>query len=253
MIEKHGSKLRDRGGRTTCRRGEDKTFDAGAPGQYRNGEGPAAVLGRDLDWITGVASRARVIAYKVCGEPGCFGSGSVAAVEQAIRDGADVLNVSIHGFSLDASEYTNGVLDLRLGLQIRRARNTVGRGERTSDFWGIDDGGGCAPVGGAATVRGRSPKERALDPQGDGRGVLVGRMAPGASRPLRPRGCAAFRRTRVHVRARPRRPGSGLHVEHPRHPRARDRPGVDDGNHGSSSIVLSKPRLSCTPVRATVP
>lgn len=47
---------------------------------------------------TGVAPRANVIAYHVC-DPGCAQSASVAAVEQAIEDGVDVLNYSISGAS----------------------------------------------------------------------------------------------------------------------------------------------------------
>src|SRR5690625_5288195 len=47
--------------------------------------------------VQGVAPRANVIAYKVCGLFGCFSSDSVAAVDQAILDGVDVLNYSISG------------------------------------------------------------------------------------------------------------------------------------------------------------
>src|SRR5699024_10504013 len=47
--------------------------------------------------VQGVAPRANVIAYKVCGLWGCFSSDSVAAVDQAILDGVDVLNYSISG------------------------------------------------------------------------------------------------------------------------------------------------------------
>ena len=61
----------------------------------------ADVLGGTLGTISGVAPRAHVISYKVCGSvPGtasCFGSDSVAAVEQAIIDGVDVINFSISG------------------------------------------------------------------------------------------------------------------------------------------------------------
>ena len=57
----------------------------------------ATVLGNDLGLISGVAPRAQVIAYKVCGLDGCFGSDSAAAVEQAIIDGVDVINFSISG------------------------------------------------------------------------------------------------------------------------------------------------------------
>ena len=50
--------------------------------------------------ISGIAPGAHVIAYKVCGpaaEGGCFGSDAIAAIEQAIADGVDVINFSISG------------------------------------------------------------------------------------------------------------------------------------------------------------
>jgi subtilisin family serine protease len=47
--------------------------------------------------VSGVAPRAHVIAYKVCGEEGCYNSDSMAAVEQAILDEVDVINFSIGG------------------------------------------------------------------------------------------------------------------------------------------------------------
>ncbi len=55
--------------------------------------------------ISGVAPHANIIAYKVC-NPGCPSSASVAAVNQAIIDGADVLNFSISGSD---SPWTNSV------------------------------------------------------------------------------------------------------------------------------------------------
>jgi hypothetical protein len=57
----------------------------------------ATVLGNDMGLTSGVAPRAQVIAYKVCGLQGCFSSDSAAAVEQAILDGVDVINFSISG------------------------------------------------------------------------------------------------------------------------------------------------------------
>src|SRR5699024_5426940 len=47
--------------------------------------------------VSGVAPRANVISYKACGFFGCFSSDSVAAIDQAILDGVDVLNYSISG------------------------------------------------------------------------------------------------------------------------------------------------------------
>lgn len=57
----------------------------------------AVDLGVDRGPISGVAPGAYVIEYKVCGANGCFGSDSAAAVEQAIKDGANVINFSISG------------------------------------------------------------------------------------------------------------------------------------------------------------
>ncbi len=47
--------------------------------------------------IRGVAPHANLIAYQVCDDGGCWSSYSVAAVDHAISDGADVLNYSISG------------------------------------------------------------------------------------------------------------------------------------------------------------
>jgi hypothetical protein len=59
--------------------------------------GPASVFGS----ISGIAPRARISVYKVCWETGtggsCFSSDSVAAIDQAVADGVDVINFSISG------------------------------------------------------------------------------------------------------------------------------------------------------------
>ncbi len=59
--------------------------------------GPAAVFGT----VSGIAPRARISTYKVCWgrgtDGGCFGSDSVAAIDQAVADGVDVINFSISG------------------------------------------------------------------------------------------------------------------------------------------------------------
>ncbi|MCB2762454.1 S8 family serine peptidase, partial [Listeria monocytogenes] len=49
-------------------------------------------LGTDRGPVAGMAPGAAVIAYKVCAVAGCYQSDSVAAVQQAILDGVDVIN-----------------------------------------------------------------------------------------------------------------------------------------------------------------
>jgi subtilisin family serine protease len=62
--------------------------------------GPASVFGS----ISGIAPRARIAAYKACWSvPGtagsCFNTDTVAAIDQAVADGVDVINYSISGTS----------------------------------------------------------------------------------------------------------------------------------------------------------
>ncbi|HEY5248785.1 MAG TPA: S8 family serine peptidase, partial [Dermatophilaceae bacterium] len=55
------------------------------------------IFGIDRGQISGVAPGAQILEYKVCGREGCYSSDSVAAVQQAILDGATVINYSISG------------------------------------------------------------------------------------------------------------------------------------------------------------
>ena len=59
--------------------------------------GAAAVFGS----VSGIAPRARIAAYKVCWQTptggSCFSTDSVAAIDQAVADGVDVINFSISG------------------------------------------------------------------------------------------------------------------------------------------------------------
>ena len=66
----------------------------------------ASIFGRQLGIVSGIAPRAHVMAYKVCGDQGCFGSDSVAAVNAAVLDGVDVINFSISG---GANPYSDAV------------------------------------------------------------------------------------------------------------------------------------------------
>jgi subtilisin family serine protease len=59
--------------------------------------GAASVFGA----VSGIAPRARIAAYKVCWQTpaggSCFSTDSVAAIDQAVADGVDVINFSISG------------------------------------------------------------------------------------------------------------------------------------------------------------
>jgi len=61
----------------------------------------AIVDGLDLGTISGMAPRARLSIYKTCYGDGltssCFTSDSVAAIDQAVADGVDVINYSVSG------------------------------------------------------------------------------------------------------------------------------------------------------------
>jgi len=57
---------------------------------------PASIMGKDLGTISGMAPRARIAMYKACwNDAGCYGTDLVAAIDQAVADGVDVINYSI--------------------------------------------------------------------------------------------------------------------------------------------------------------
>ncbi len=66
---------------------------------------PAEVDGEFIGKVSGIAPRARIAVYKVCwqgeeeDDAGCFSSDSMAAIDQAVADGVDVINFSIGGSS----------------------------------------------------------------------------------------------------------------------------------------------------------
>ncbi len=72
-----------------------------------NGKVPATILGVPRGSVSGVAPRAHIIAYKVIAaaagfaEGFSFGSDEVAAIQQAVLDGVDVINFSIAQFGAD--------------------------------------------------------------------------------------------------------------------------------------------------------
>jgi subtilisin family serine protease len=57
----------------------------------------ASIYGISRGTVSGIAPRARIIAYKALGNLGGFTSDLAAAIDQAVADGADVINYSIGG------------------------------------------------------------------------------------------------------------------------------------------------------------
>ena len=66
---------------------------------------PAEIDGEPVGKVSGMAPRARIATYKVCwdapdpNDSGCASSDSMAAIDQAVEDGVDVINFSIGGAS----------------------------------------------------------------------------------------------------------------------------------------------------------
>ena len=108
------------------------TTAAGSPVQH------SPLLGVDRGPISGMAPGASVIEYRVCTASGCYGSDSVAAVQQAILDGVDVINFSISG---GASAYTDPVelafLDAyKAGITVSASAGNSGPGVGTAEHAG---------------------------------------------------------------------------------------------------------------------
>ena len=98
----------------------------------------AVLYGVERGPVCGIAPGAHVIAYRVCLSGGCFGSDSVAAVQQAILDGVDVINFSISG---GGNPYTDAVelafLDaFHSGITVNASAGNSGPGAGTSDHGG---------------------------------------------------------------------------------------------------------------------
>ena len=100
-----------------------------------NGRVEASIFGVPRGRVSGIAPRAHVAAYKVCGFEGCFASDSAAAVQQAILDGVDVINFSISG---GANPFSDAVelafLDAyNAGVFVAASAGNAGPGADTTD------------------------------------------------------------------------------------------------------------------------
>lgn len=95
----------------------------------------ASIFGVDRGVISGIAPRAHVAMYKVCGDAGCYSSDSAAAVQQAVLDGVNAINFSISG---GANPYADAVslafLDAyTAGVFVSASAGNAGPGADTTD------------------------------------------------------------------------------------------------------------------------
>jgi subtilisin family serine protease len=88
--------------------------------------------------ISGVAPHANIIAYKACittpAAGACLQTGTVASIDQAVRDGVDVINFSIGGSSRDPWTDLNGIAFLnaqRAGVFLAVSAGNDGPGQAT--------------------------------------------------------------------------------------------------------------------------
>ena len=98
----------------------------------------ATVFGLPRGRMSGVAPGARIIAYRVCLDQGCYSSDTVSAVEQAVIDGVDVINFSISG---GADPYSDPIelafLDAyAAGIEVNASAGNSGPGPATAEHGG---------------------------------------------------------------------------------------------------------------------
>ncbi len=139
----------------------------------------ASIFGVPHGFVSGVAPRARVAAYKVCGDQGCFSSDSAAAVQQSILDGVNVINFSISGGSNPYGDVVSlAFLDAyAAGVFVAASAGNSGPGADTTDHrepWvttvaastqkrefqttaTVTDGGASIALTGASLTRGIAP------------------------------------------------------------------------------------------------
>ena len=106
--------------------------------------GVTAVLsGQPAGITSGIAPRARVAAYKVCwlyvgsDLATCFPSDSMAAIDDAVADGVDVINFSISGTRTNYLDGGGSGVLLRRGR--RRVRGRLGRQQRPGQHRGAHE------------------------------------------------------------------------------------------------------------------
>jgi hypothetical protein len=105
-----------------------------------NGNVPATLFGIERGFVSGMAPRARVAAYKVCwNDAGCFTSDIAAAIDDAVADGVDVINYSIGSSStaLLTSDAVGFLFAARAGVFVATSAGNAGPGASTLGAPGI--------------------------------------------------------------------------------------------------------------------
>jgi len=104
----------------------------------------ASLSGTDIGQVSGIAPRARVAMYKVCwnssyvspegvNERGCFFGDSMAAIDQAVIDGVDVLNYSIgNSPNLNTPVYNASLAAAEAGVFFAASAGNDGPGASTT-------------------------------------------------------------------------------------------------------------------------
>jgi subtilisin family serine protease len=128
----------------------------------------ASVFGLPRGRMSGVAPGARVIAYRVCLDLGCYSSDSVSAVEQAVIDGVDVINFSISGGSDPYSDPVElAFLDAyAAGIEVNASAGNSGPGPATAQHggpWVTTVGASYGPRAFMTNLRLRAPDGAMLD------------------------------------------------------------------------------------------
>ena len=98
----------------------------------------ASVFGLPRGRVSGMAPGARIIAYRVCLDRGCYSSDSVSAIEQAVIDGVDVINFSISGGADPFSDPVElAFLDAyAAGIDVNASAGNSGPGPGTAEHAG---------------------------------------------------------------------------------------------------------------------
>ncbi len=98
----------------------------------------ASIFGVERGIISGVAPRAWVEMFKVCGEGGCYTSDTTAATQAAIEDGVNVINFSISGGANPYSDATElAFLDAyNAGIFVAASAGNSGPDPDTTDHRG---------------------------------------------------------------------------------------------------------------------